>query len=75
MYSAQNGTIILFYDLYDCFREKKQKIQDIKNNIKEAIEVCGHVKVIFVCVCVCQLKCTMSLTWGLIELLIPMNRQ
>lgn len=22
-----------------CFREKKQKIQDIKNNIKEAIEV------------------------------------
>lgn len=47
MYSVQNGMIILFYDLYGCFREKKQKIQDIKNNIKEAIEVRGHVNVIF----------------------------
>lgn len=26
-----------------CFREKKQKIQDIKNNIKEAIEVSQRV--------------------------------
>lgn len=29
-----------------CFREKKQKIQDIKNNIKEAIEVSSSVYVI-----------------------------
>lgn len=73
MYSVQNGMIILFYDLYGCFREKKQKIQDIKNNIKEAIEVRGHVNVIFLCVS--QRKCTMSLTRGLIELVIQMNRQ
>lgn len=33
-----------------CFREKKQKIQDIKNNIKEAIEVSSSVYVIFSCV-------------------------
>lgn len=32
------------------FREKKQKIQDIKNNIKEAIEVSGDVYVVFSCV-------------------------
>lgn len=30
-----------------CSREKKQKIQDIKNNIKEAIEVSSGVYVIF----------------------------
>lgn len=29
------------------FREKKQKIQDIKNNIKEAIEVSSSVYIIF----------------------------
>lgn len=34
-------------NLYVCFREKKQKIQDIKNNIKEAIEVSDCVHDIF----------------------------
>ena len=32
-----------------CFREKKQKIQDIKNNIKEAIEVSSGVYAILSC--------------------------
>lgn len=37
----------LSLNLCVCFREKKQKIQDIKNNIKEAIEVSCCVHVIF----------------------------
>lgn len=37
----------LSLNLYVCFREKKQKIQDIKNNIKEAIEVSDCVRDIF----------------------------
>lgn len=37
----------LSLNLYVCSREKKQKIQDIKNNIKEAIEVSDCVHDIF----------------------------
>lgn len=45
-----------------CFREKKQKIQDIKNNIKEAIEVSSGVYVIFSSVG--KWNTLMSLNWN-----------
>lgn len=41
-YETSNGFCLTISNTnvcFVCFREKKQKIQDIKNNIKEAIEV------------------------------------